>query len=87
MERITVMARPSAVAGANEEQRHRNESARLTTHPTRRGFFAFDLPPGAFTIQASYNTLVSEEVNITDRAARHAYGPSFRRCDAAWRRC
>jgi hypothetical protein len=70
LDRVTVIARPSAVAGANEEQRHRNESARLTTHPTQRGFFAFDLPPGSFIIQASYNTLISEEVNVNVTAGR-----------------
>lgn len=70
LDQVTVVAAPSAVAGANDEQRHRNESARLTTHPTRRGFFAFDLPPGAFTVQASYKTLISEEVKVNVTAGR-----------------
>ncbi|MGH9422560.1 MAG: hypothetical protein ACRD3J_21465, partial [Thermoanaerobaculia bacterium] len=70
LDRVTVIVMSSAVAGANEEQRHRNESARLTTHPTRRGFFAFDLPPGTFSIQASYDTLISEEVKVSVTAGR-----------------
>ena len=69
-ERVTVIARPSAVPGLNEEQRHRNESARLIAHPTRRGFFAFDLPPGEFMIQASCNELISEEVKVNVAAGR-----------------
>jgi hypothetical protein len=70
LDRVNVVVKPSAIAGANEEQRHRNESARLTAHPTRRGLFAFDLPPGQFTIQASYNDLISEELKV-DIAAGH----------------
>jgi hypothetical protein len=59
---VTVVVKPAAVPGANDEQRHRNESARLVAHPNRKGFFAFDLPPGQFTIQAFTDDLVSEEV-------------------------
>ncbi len=62
LDRVTVVVRPAAGPGANDEQRHRSESARITTHPTRRGFFAVDLPPGLFTVEASYDDLVSEEM-------------------------
>jgi hypothetical protein len=65
LDRVTVVVRPAAVAGANDEQRHRRESARLTAHPTRKGFFSFDLPAGQFTAQASFSELISEEVNVS----------------------
>jgi hypothetical protein len=70
LDRVTVIVRPSAVAGANDEQRHRNESARQTAHPDRRGFFAVDLAPGEFTIQASFNDLISEELKVKVTAGR-----------------
>jgi hypothetical protein len=72
LERVNVVVKPAVIPGANDEQRHRNESARLTTHPTHRGLFAFDLPPGQFTIQASYNDLISEETNVDVSAGREA---------------
>ena len=70
LDRVNVVVKPTVFPGANEQIRHRNESARLTTHPSRRGLFAVDLPPGQFTIQAFYNDLISEELKI-DVAAGH----------------
>jgi hypothetical protein len=70
LDRVTVSARPVVIAGANEEQRYRNESARVTTHPTPRGFFALDLPPGEFTVQASYDDLISEDIKVKVTAGR-----------------
>lgn len=70
LDRVTVIVRPVVVAGANEEQRHRNESARLTAHPNRKGFFAFDLSPGEFTIQASFDQQISEELKVKVTAGR-----------------
>jgi len=67
---VTVVVQPAAIPGANDESRHRNEAARLTTHPNRRGLFAFDLPPGQFSVQASSKELVSEEV-LADVSAGH----------------
>jgi hypothetical protein len=72
LDRISVVVRPVAVPGANAEARHRNESARVTAHPTRRGLFAFDLPPGQFTVQASYEDLISDEVTADISAGHEA---------------
>jgi hypothetical protein len=72
LDRVNVVVRPATIAGANDAERHRNESARLTAHPTRRGFFAFDLPPGQFTVQASYETLISEETSVEVSAGHEA---------------
>jgi len=67
---VTVTLQPAAIPGANEEMRHRSEAAKLVAHPTRRGLFAFELPPGQFSIQASYKDLISDEV-IADVSAGH----------------
>jgi hypothetical protein len=67
---VTVVVQPAAVPGANEEQRHRTEVARLIAHPNKRGFFAVELPPGQFSIQASSKELISDTV-IADVSAGH----------------
>jgi hypothetical protein len=67
---VTVVVQPAAVPGANEEQRHRAEAARLIAHPNKRGFFAVELPPGQFSIQASSKDLISDTV-IADVSAGH----------------
>ena len=67
---VTVVVQPAAVPGANDEQRHRAEAARLIAHPNKRGFFAVELPPGQFSIQASSKDLVSDTV-IADVSAGH----------------
>jgi hypothetical protein len=72
LDRVTVVVKPAIIPGANDQFRHRNEAARLTAHPTRRGMFAFDLPPGQFTIQASYNELISEELKVDVPAGRES---------------
>jgi hypothetical protein len=72
LDRVTVVVKPAAVAGANEALRHRHDAARLTTHPTRRGFFALDLPPGQFTLQASCDDLISEEMTFDISAGHEA---------------
>gem|GEM_PF-1716868 len=70
LDRVNIIVKPAIFPGANEQFRHRNESARITAHPSRRGLFAVDLPAGQFTIQASYNELISEELKL-DMAAGH----------------
>jgi hypothetical protein len=72
LDRVDVVVRPAAIPGANDEQRHRNDAARIVVHPTRRGSFAFDLPAGQFTIQASYNDLISDEVSADVTQAHEA---------------
>jgi hypothetical protein len=72
LDRVSIVVTPAAIPGANDEQRHRIASAQLTAHPTRRGLFAFDLPAGQFTIQASYNDLISEEVSVDVSAGHEA---------------
>jgi len=72
LDRVSVIVKPSAIAGANGEQRHRADAARLVAQPNRRGIFAFDLPPGQFTIQASYNDLISEEMTVDVAAGRES---------------
>src|SRR4051812_18677284 len=69
-EAVTITAKPVVIAGANDEQRHRNDAARVTVHPTRRGFFAIDLGPGEFTVQATYADLISEEMKVKVLAGR-----------------
>jgi len=72
LERVNVVVKPAAIAGANDDQRHRNEAARVTTHPNARGSFAVDVPPGQFTIQASYEALISEETSVDVSAGHEA---------------
>jgi hypothetical protein len=72
LDRASVIVKPSLRPGANGEERHRNDTARLTAHPNRRGLFTFDLPPGRFTLQASYTNLISEELEVDVAAGREA---------------
>lgn len=72
LDRVSVVVEPAAFPGANDDQRHRAESARITVHPTRRGFFSADLPPGQFTVQASLGDLASETRKVDVTAGHEA---------------
>jgi hypothetical protein len=72
LDHVSVSVQPAAIPGANDDQRHRAESARITVHPTLKGFFAVDLPAGEFTVQASLGDLISEERRVDIAAGSEA---------------
>jgi hypothetical protein len=70
--KIDVILLPANDTQENDAFRGRKSAARIVTQPNARGFFAFNIAPGRYTVRATAGVLVSEEEEVTVVEGREA---------------